>query len=397
MEGVRFDNAFVSYPLCTPFRASFLTGKYAHATGVLTNHFPINPNQNFFSTLLKDDGYRNGYIGKWHLAGGPKPGYVPPGENRLGFDHFVGFNRGHEYMRSIFFRDTAQAFHCPRYEPDYQTDHLIEFLDQATTADDGKPFLGYICLGPPHHPQNIPDYWKNLYDPADVILPSNVPDPALQEKIQTELAKKQFDGDLNIMEGSKAADGKKPPLEPETEQEIREYIAGYYGMISNVDFNIGRILNWLDVNQAADNTLVIFMSDHGDMCGQHGYYCGIKRTAYRCSMQIPFIVRYPNRFPAGHVTDAMIDVAVDTMPTLLELCGITVPNDVQGKSYLSLLDGNEQPTRDAVMYQLIKQSKGGKGARHPVAQRGIRTADWLYVCEEKHRKLLFDLKNDPHE
>ena len=114
-------------------------------------------------------------------------------------------------------------------------------------------------------------------------------------------------------------------------------------------------------------------------------------------MQIPFIVRYPNRFPAGHVTDAMIDVAVDTMPTLLELCGITVPNDVQGKSYLSLLDGNEQPTRDAVMYQLIKQSKGGKGARHPVAQRGIRTADWLYVCEEKQRKLLFDLKNDPHE
>ncbi|MBW1994729.1 MAG: sulfatase-like hydrolase/transferase, partial [Deltaproteobacteria bacterium] len=90
-EGVRFTNAFVSYPLCCPFRASFLTGKYAHANGMYANHFPIDTNQTFMAPVLKEKGYRTGYIGKWHLDGGPKPGFVPPGKRRLGFDHFVGF------------------------------------------------------------------------------------------------------------------------------------------------------------------------------------------------------------------------------------------------------------------------------------------------------------------
>ena len=397
MEGVRFENAYVSYPLCTPFRASFLTGKYAHATGVYANHFPIDPAQNFLSTILRDAGYRNGYVGKWHLAGGPKPGYIPPGENRLGFDHFVGFNRGHEYLRSIFYRDTDQPYHCARYEPDFQTDHLIEFLNEAAGAGDGRPFFGYICFGPPHHPQNMPDYWRGVYDPAEIILPPGVPNPELQAKVQGEIAEREFGGNLKIMEGSKSAGETKPPLEPETEKEIREYIAGYYGMVGNVDHNVGRILNWLDSHGAADDTVVIFLSDHGDMFGQHGYYCGLKRTPFRGSMQVPFIVRYPRRFPGGHVPMSMIDISVDTMPTVLDLCGMDVPNDVQGVSYLSLLDGGDTATRDAVMYELIKQSKGGKGDRHPIARRGIRTPEWLYVREEDDRRWLFNLINDPDE
>ena len=100
-EGVRFANAFVSFPLCSPFRASLFTGKYAHTNGLLANHFPIPLGQSYLAEILRDRGYRTGYVGKWHLDGGRKPGFVPPGDRRLGFDHFVGFNRGHYYMNAI--------------------------------------------------------------------------------------------------------------------------------------------------------------------------------------------------------------------------------------------------------------------------------------------------------
>ena len=396
-EGVRFDNAFVSYPLCTPFRGSFLTGKYAHATGLYSNHFPIPTGQTFVSTLLKNVGYRTGYIGKWHLYGGPKPGFVPPGENRLDFDHFVGFNRGHEYDRSIFYRDTDQPYHCGRHEPDYQTDHMIEFMDAAISADDGRPFFGYLCFGPPHHPMKIPRHWRRMYDPAEVNLPEGVPNPALQRKVQAEIVSREFGGDSTHAETSKTQGRRIPAGESETEGEIREFVAGYYGMISNVDFNVGRLLNWIDAKAIADDTVIVFFSDHGDMCGQHGHYCGVKRQPYRGSMQVPFIVRYPRRFSGGHVPASLIDVAIDTAPTVLELCGIPIPDDVQGVSYLSLLDGGDVPVRDAVLYEHMLQSKGLEGDGQPIPRRGLRTTDWLYVREEHQRRLLIDLRADPRE
>ena len=190
---------------------------------------------------------------------------------------------------------------------------------------------------------------------------------------------------------------KVPAGEPETEDEIRQFIAEYYGMISNIDFNVGRILNWMDARGIAEDTLVVFFSDHGDMLGQHGHYCGVKRLAYRASMQVPIIVRYPGHFPAGHVANPMIDVSIDTMPTMLELCGIEVPQEVQGRSYLPLLQGNQAPTRDHVFYELMLQADGTEGDAQPVPRRGIRTREWLYVCEEDRPFMLFDLTNDPGE
>ncbi len=396
-EGVRFENAFVSYPLCTPFRASLLTGKYAHATGVYSNHFPIPTDQVFLSTLLKNAGYHNGYIGKWHLYGGPKPGFVPPGEDRLDFDHFVGFNRGHEYMRSIFYRDSEQPYYSRRYEPDYQTDHLIEYMESCLSGQKTGPFFGYICMGPPHFPMDTPDYWKQLYHPDDVKLPHGVPNPELQREIQQRSVQREFAGDATLAESSKIAQRKIPVGEAETEAEIREFVAQYYGMVSNVDYNVGRILNWLDQKGLAEDTVVAFFSDHGDMFGQHGMYCGIKRRPYRGAMQVPVIVRFPARFPGGHLATPLIDFAIDTMPTILELCDIEIPNCVHGSSYLPLLQGHNTPTRDSVFYQLMLQSRGGKGDFHPVPRRGIRTLSWLYVREPDERELLFDLAKDPEE
>ena len=104
IEGVRFENAFTSFPLCSPFRASFFTGKYAHATGVYANHYAIPLEQDFLAEIFRKHQYQTGYFGKWHLDGGRIPGYVPPGERRLGFDHFIGYNRGHRYFESIILK-----------------------------------------------------------------------------------------------------------------------------------------------------------------------------------------------------------------------------------------------------------------------------------------------------
>lgn len=394
-EGVQFSEAYTSYPICCPFRASMLTGKYAQSHGMTQNHFPLRGDQTFLAQCLKDEGYRTGYVGKWHLEGGPKPGFVPP-DRRFGFEHFVGFNRGHDYKSSIYFDDEGQAYHSARYEPDYQTDQFLDFINMAATAEDGKPFFGYVSYGPPHFPMDMPDFLRTIYSPDEIPLPPGVPNPELQRAVQKHRNEVWCKGDPRAGHKSHAAHETKPKGEPETEAEIREFIAEYYGMIHNIDWNLGRILNQLDSLQIADNTMVVFLSDHGDMFGQHGSFCGIKCHAQRAAMHVPLIVRYPDRF-AAQQTDAMVDVGVDMMPTLLDMCGIAAPDEMQGQSYLSVLDGNATEARDAIMYQVFAQTGGNPGEFAPFAQRGIRTKDWLYVRHKDVRVTLYNEHVDYHE
>jgi len=357
LEGVRFDNAFVSFPLCSPFRASLFTGKYAHSNGQFANHYPIPLGQTFLAEVLRDAGYQTGYIGKWHLDGGEKPGFVPPGERRLGFDHFVGFNRGHFYLNSLYYRDTDQPYHCPRYEPDYQADHLIEFMESAVERDPDRPFFGMVCFGPPHGPLVAPPCYQNLYSPDEVPLRGNVP----------------------VDQGSQTR--------------ARKFLAAYYGLVANVDYNLGRVLGWLDRVGLAEDTIVVMVSDHGDMAGEHGLHG--KKVAYDASMRVPLLVRYPRHGAAGQTVSHLVDAGVDTMPTLLDLCGVPVPEGIQGVSYLPLLDGSEKPTRNEVFYEIIMERDGPE--RFPVPERGVRTHDWLYVRTKGAAKTLFDLRTDPLE
>ena len=394
-EGVHFSEAYTSYPICCPFRASVMTGKYAQGHGMVQNHFPLKAGQTFLAEILRDAGYRTGYVGKWHLEGGPKPGFVPP-RRRFGFDHFVGFNRGHDYRSSIYYDDEGRAYHSARYEPDYQTDQFLEFIDAAARAEDQKPLFGYVSYGPPHFPMDMPDHLRRIYSPDEVPLPPGVPDPELQTKVQRHRTDILCGGDPRSGHKSHAAHETKMVGEPETEAEIREFIAEYYGMIHNIDWNLGRILNRLDALGIADNTVVVFFSDHGDMCGQHGSFCGIKNQAYRAAMQVPLIIRYPARFKPQR-TEAMVDVGVDMMATILDLCGLDLPPGRDSESYLPVLDGRSDQARDAVWYQVFTQNGGNPGEFAPYAERGIRTKDWLYVRRRSERALLFDERADRGE
>jgi arylsulfatase A-like enzyme len=388
-EGVRFEKAFTSFPLCTPFRASLFTGKFAHSTGCCANHLPIDLDQEFLPQIMKDNGYQTGYIGKWHLDGGSKPGFIPK-ERRLGFDHFVGFNRGHYYLNSIYFKDTDQPYHCPRYEPDFQTDQIIEFMENALENDADKPFFGFICYGAPHFPMNMPEYLKNLYSPDEVPIAPKTADPETQMELIADLQRNDFP----LASGS-WGEGTEHHGSLESEENVRKYLAEYYGMVSNVDHNIGRILNWLDKKGIADDTIVIVVSDHGDMAGEHGYYCRTKKTAYSAAANVPLLIRYPRRFHKNTVVSSLVDPSVDTMPTILEALSIDLPEQVHGKSYLSLLEGDSPYPRKEVMYEIIKQTEGEE--RFPIPERGIRTDKYLYVRREDGPKLLIDLEADPFE
>lgn len=394
-EGVQFTEAYTSYPICCPFRASVLTGKYAQGHGMVQNHFPLRGDQTFLPELLRDAGYRTGYIGKWHLEGGPKPGFVPR-ERRFGFEHFIGFNRGHEYLKSVYFDAVGTPHVSRRYEPDYQTDQLMDFIDGAAKDKSGKPFFGYVSYGPPHFPNNMPEHWRSMYDPADMDLRPGVPDMELQRHVQDRRTNEFCGGATKAAHHSHAAYDTKPAGEPETEEEIRRFMAEYYGMISNIDWNVGRVLNQLDALGIAEDTMVIFWSDHGDMLGQHGSFCGIKNQAYRAAMQVPLIIRYPGRF-APRKTPAMVDVGVDLMATLLEMLGIGQPPETHSESYLAVLDGETDERREALWYQLFRQEDGNPGEYTPYAQRGIRTPDWLYVRNRDRRVDLYDLRTDYSE
>lgn len=395
-EGATFGSAFASYPLCCPFRASLMTGKQAQGHGLYQNHFPLRDGQEFLAERMKEAGYQTIYVGKWHLEGGPKPGFVPPGR-RFGFDRFAGFNRGHQYMDGIFWRDTDQPYRCDRYEPDYQTDHLLEFIDEALECGSGRPFFGIVSYGPPHHPNVMPERWRTLHDPTDVALPPGVLPP--EEQVRTQKERLEFDclGNMKAALRSRCGRSPKPPLEPETEAELRMFIAEYYGMISSIDHNVGRVLGHLDARGIAEDTMVVFLSDHGDMLGEHGYFCGFKPQPHRSAMQVPLIVRWPGRVEAGSRIGGLVDVGPDTAVTLLGCAGAEPFSAAHGISFLPLLDGAADEVRSAVMYQTFRMDDGVRGEFTPVPERGIRTKDWLYVRQPARRRLLFDEASDPNE
>ncbi len=356
-EGLRCTHAFVANPVCTPSRGSFMTGRYPHATGVTHNEAPMPKGEVCFAESLAAAGYRTGYIGKWHLDGAPRPGFVPP-ERRHGWHYWAAFNRGHRYYDGVYFRDTPEELPTPGFEPDYQTDLAIDFLTTATPDD--RPFCLLLAWGPPHTPLDPPARHRDTYRPAEVPLPASVP-PAVAEQARAERAR-------------------------------------YYGLVTALDDNVGRLLDALDRLGLAADTIVLFTSDHGDALGEHGRFR--KTIPYDEATRVPCIVRWPGHVPADATTDAFWH-SVDIAPTLLSLCGVAHSPQIQGVDLAPTVLGGGAGPREAVYMEgraVSPPDAAGSRPVHPLAGdwRALRTRDALLATDLGGRStLLFDLKADP--
>jgi arylsulfatase A-like enzyme len=349
-QGVLFRNTFANSPVCCPARAVILTGKYAHKNGMVANDLRLRESETTIAELLSVQGYRTGFVGKWHLDGGRRlPGFVPPGPRRQGFQFWAANECDHGHVRPTYFRDTDQPITEERFEPGVWTDLAIEFLTQAGT----EPFFLVVAMGPPHDPYGAPERFMKLYDPMKLTMRAN------------------------WEEGVIGAG--------------RKEIAAYYAAITAVDEQVGRLMRALDDLGLSQDTIVLFTSDHGDMLGSHGQR--LKRKPWEESIRVPGILRYPAKVKPGRTTGALLS-HVDLAPTVLALCEAPVPREMQGSDLSPVVLGTTDRGPDSAFFQIFVPFAGDRTSR---PWRGVRTDHFMYARTEEGPWVLYDLADDPHE
>ncbi|WP_435019289.1 sulfatase family protein [Tundrisphaera sp. TA3] len=369
-EGARFRNAFVVNSLCAPSRANFLTGRYSHLNGVANNHTPFPVESVTFASLLRDAGYATGYVGKWHM--GLQRGKRP------GFDFSASFVGQGRYVDCPFEIDGV-ATPSEGWVDDRSTDHAIRFMETRRDA----PFALVVGFKACHGPFDPPDRARDRFAGAVARPPANRDAPAIYRAAIADPPKA----------AAKKSATKKARNAANNSQEAQR--AGvnlnYFRCISAADDNLGRLLDALDRLGIADNTVVIFASDNGYYLGEHGL--GDKRTAYDESLRIPLLVRYPKLGARGKTIDAMA-LNIDLAPTLLDLAGVPVPAEMQGRSWRPLLEGRPADWRKAWLYEYFKEANFA--APTVVAVRTDSAKLITYPGHEDWTEV-FDLRADPHE
>lgn len=366
--GIRFRNAFVVNALCSPSRACFLTGQYGHKNGIWNNTTPFSEKAVTHASLLREAGYCSGYIGKWHMGTQPE---------RPGFDWFASPTGQSKYVDPTFLVN-GKATPLKGWQDDLAGEYAIKFLETERTKD--KPFL--LCVGfkAPHGPFTPPDRLKAAFDGEKA---RKVPNFQIAPGFNPTFFKKP-----NVADGDKV-----------------NVNLNYFRCVAGVDENVGKILDALDRLKLSDNTVVIYTSDNGFYLGEHGL--GDKRSAYDESMRIPFLVKDPRSGVKGVTRDDMV-LNIDLAPTLLELAGVKVPDDMQGKSIKPLLakDAPKEPLRTSFLYTYFFEKSGAVNPPNP-PPGGFNTPTLTAVRTPTHKLIryldhpewseLFDLKADPYE
>jgi arylsulfatase A-like enzyme len=366
-QGLVFDNAFSSHPLCSPYRAQIITGRYGFANGVPDNEYVLWEDQITLPQALKAAGYFTAYVGKWHLGHGPYPK-----EKRYGFDCMFSFNCLNQHYGAGHYENENGPIRVDKYVPEGETDRAIKLMEDHVKNRGNSPFAILMSWEPPHWPYDEYPPQFNIYDPAKVDLPPNVP------RQMAEFARRE--------------------------------IAQYYGNVTSLDVQMDRLMETLGRLGIAEDTIVCFSSDHGDHLSSHGYGKPMDRwmhptkrasksTPYEEAIHIPFILRYPRRVKAGRRTPAMFS-SVDVMPTLLALCGVDIPRGVQGHSLAHVVVGNDGPALPDSVY-LMNMGNGWPNRKRWVGcWRGVRTDRWVYARwhnADDHDPVLYDLRKDPYE
>ncbi|MBI1839565.1 MAG: sulfatase [Verrucomicrobia bacterium] len=353
----RFVNAVAGLPVCSPTRASLLTGQRPLTHGVLINDVPLNPRARTLAKVFRSAGYDAGMIGKWHLDGRGRSDYIPP-ERRQGFNYWKAQECTHDYTNSSYYADRPEKLKWPGYDALAQTQDACDYLRRHQQS--GKPFLLFLAWGPPHDPYSTaPLQYQARFDPAALRLRPNVP----------------------------------VGLEAQT----RKILAGYYSHCFALDDCMGQVMRSLEETGLASNTILVFSADHGDMLGSQGMHK--KQKPFDESIRVPMLIRWPvGLADRARSIDAPIN-SEDLMPTLLGLCGLPIPKSVEGLDYSGYLLGRTgQPPGDSATVILCAAPFGEWERRVGGREyRGIRTDRHTYVRDLNGPWLLFDNQVDPYQ
>lgn len=390
-EGISFRNAFVTNALCTPSRASILTGMYSHSVNAVGNDWagknggqgksengPIPEGIPLVTDLLHEAGYETGFFGKAHIKGALQDRY---------WDYYFGFNVRADYYNPILTEGIkgsySQTERLPGYLDDVVTDRALTWLEQKRE----KPFCLLLNPFAPHAPFYRARRHLDLYNGVAIPKPAT------------------FDDDLKGYPGKPSAFAHannkigSTMLGDDDPRSLEEVAKDHYAGVVDNDDNLGRIMDWLEHSGQLENTVVIVTSDHGFFLGEWRFYD--KRFMHEPSIRVPFMVRYPGMIKAGSVSEQAA-LNVDIAPTLLELAGIKPPAKMHGRSLVPLLKG-ERPEdwRKDWLYEYYEYPQAERVRPH----RGVRTERHKLIHYHKLPKYpelpeefeLYDLQKDPGE
>jgi arylsulfatase A-like enzyme len=364
-EGAVFRNSFCTTALCAPSRATLLTGQYSSTHGVL-NHAKtsdLRADAPFMPEILRQAGYQVVFAGKSHL---------PSALRNRTWDYITGYIGQGEYHNPMLFEGTSDApVRCQGYVDDIMTDRVLGWMDRR---DPGKSFALFLWLKAPHAPREAPARHAGLFTALDLPLPTTWSD----DPLQTWGKPAAFLGADN-----RIAD----------QQALAEMRRSYWRCLVQVDENIGRLLDRLDRDGLANDSLVMHTSDNGFLLGEFNRFD--KRVMHEPSIRIPLLMRWPARIKAGTVVPQMV-ANVDFAPTLLDAAGLAPDPRMQGHSMLPILTGQEDGWRDELFYEFYDKT----GAHKVPYTRGVRTARWKlieYPETTPVQRELYDLEIDPQE
>lgn len=358
-DGVRMRNAFITHSICSPGRASFLTGQYTHVNGIMDNHTPFPESHVTHATLLRDAGYHTAYFGKWHM--GDQKGQRP------GFQHSASFI-GQGRYQDCPFEINGVMTETKGWVDDVSTDLAIHWLKKSNKQEPFSMVIGYKSPHNKRGGENLPERLRHLYEGKTTKKTPNCAIAAVYHK----------------------------PLTDATSTEERGLSANsihldYLRHIKGIDDNLGRLLDTLDELKLTEDTVIVYSSDNGFFLGERGL--GDKRALYEEGIRLPFIVRYPRLFPKGKVIDDMV-LNIDLAPTLLDLAGLPPQPAIHGTSFKELAAGNKPKDWRNSFLCYYRKDLGDT----PTCV-GVRTANskLIYYHGKPEFTEAYDLAKDPYE
>ena len=406
-RSANFAHAFVQSPVCVPSRVSYFTGRYPHSHKNRVNYTPLDDREVLIQRMLKDAGYRTGSVGKLH--------YFPPTADHArstGFDEVHlddGISRTDQFSDYVKWRnahDPRAQLHYQATEPKPGRNPFRAAIDAQYTptawtgretremlaafARGGSPFFLFSSFFKPHASYTVPEPYDTMFDRVEIPLPRQV---TLEEIQRLPLPVQK-----QILRGR--------PQYGMDRARLQWIYRSYYASVAMVDDEVGRILDALRESGQEANTIIVFSTDHGDQLLEHGLEG--KNLFFEASVRVPFLISFPGRVKPARYAE-LIEM-VDVLPTLLELCGLTVPARIQGRSFAPLLAGGRYTPREFVFAENVipevinsgildlpfVPGQGVGGIRHPDAKM-IRTARWKMNYYSGHGGELYDLASDPGE